>query len=348
MIRLSLVVALAAILLAPPAPVGAATNQRLGAVDIACDDDRFCVAAMTARDSSGEVASVLQLSRRPESRSRWMVAISTLGALADRDRPVALAVDGGVGITLRPGSDYAPFVEPGTFYVLSQGALDRLMVDLRVGFEARFSYIDIAGAPHTDRYSLDGLSAALAEIDRQQGRIAGDRRAGPPVDLPPAPEVDRQVLVARDGVPPRLVEWHAASSTCEALDSPTLGAVDAIIGPLSDTAMLYALPCFLRAGRPSYRLYLIESGEIGGMHTLVFAAFSRRFGWTGAETLESVGFDPAERVLTATDLGGVGGCPYSGRWSFDDFAFRLDEMRVPEDCTSAPADPADWPAVFTR
>jgi hypothetical protein len=328
--------------------VEAAITRNFGAVRASCDDDRTCVAALTARDTDGAVLSVVQISRTPEPRSRWTIAVSTLANLADKDRPVSFAVDGGISITLRPPSDFAPFVEPSTFYVLSQPALDRLMSDLTVGTTLRFTYIDIAGVSHTDRYGLDGVRAALVEIDRQQGRIVGDRRAGPPPpDLPPAPEVDEAAVIALDGVPPRLLDWHLAASVCETPESPSLSGVDPVIAPLSDTAMLYALPCFVRDGRPNHRLYLIESGEIGGMHALYFATWSARFGWSGTDTLEAIAYDPATRRLTATDLGGVEGCGWAGEWTFDAYAFRLDALRAEEDC-DAGTDPSTWPAVFSR
>ncbi|HUG62894.1 MAG TPA: DUF1176 domain-containing protein [Methylomirabilota bacterium] len=342
-------VILAAVLgFAETAPADAATSARFGSVDVACDDDLTCVAAIASRAADGSVTSVLQVGRIPTSRSRWTIAFSTLAHLADRDRPVSVAVDGGVGITLRPGADFAPFVDAGTFYILSSYGLDRLMVDLQLGYEARISYIDIAGGAHTDRYPLDGFTAALAEIDRVQRRIGRDRRAGPPEDLPPAPEVDTDLLIALEGVPPRLLEWHLASSNCEAPDTSSLAGVDTVIAPLSDTAMLYAIPCFVRGGRPNHRLYMIESGEIGGMHTLLFATYSTRFGWTGADVLEDIAYDPGTRRLTATESGGLDACAAAGVWTFDALAFRLDEMRAPESCTAPGGDPADWPVVYQR
>jgi hypothetical protein len=348
-IRFGLVVAAAVIVhLAILVPADAAFSRRFGSVQVTCDDDNSCVAALTARAPDGAVRSVVQIARPKMPRSRWTIAVSTLANLADRDRPVSFAIDGGVNITLRPPADIAPFVEASTFYVLAQQALDRLMVDMRIGTTLRFSYIDIAGSPYTDRFALDGLQAALAEIDRQQNRIVGDRRTGPPPpDLPPAPEVDQAALVALEGVPARLMDWHLASGVCEAPGSSSLSAVETVIGPLSETAMLYAIPCFVRDGRPNHRLYVIESGEIGGITVLYFASWSARFGWSGTDTLEAIGFDPETGSLTATDLGGVDGCGWSGRWTWDAFAFRLDEVRAPADC-SAPSDPASWPAVFSR
>lgn len=346
-VRLLAGLALACLAGLAPADGLAQTRAAFGNVAVACDEDLACVAAVPARAADGTVVSVLQVGRTPATRSRWTIAVSTLVDLADRNRPVSFNVDGGVGITLRPGADYAPFVQAGTFYVLSQYALDRLMVDMQVGYQARFSYIDIAGAPHTDRYDLDGLTAALSEIDRIQRRIVGDRRAGPPDDLPPAPDVDREAMIAVAGVPDRLVDLHIASSACEAPDGPALSGIEPVIAALSETAMLYALPCFARADGPSYRLYVIESGEIGGMHTLYFAVWSPTFAWTGVDTLEAIAYDGETNRLTGLHRG-LGGCAAFGVWAFEQLAFRLVEMRAPATCGPDAGDPAGWPVVFPK
>jgi hypothetical protein len=340
---IALVLALAAAAAGLIPPAAAEMRRTFGSVTVLCTDDRYCAAAI--QSDGAEPGSVLQLSRSPGSRSRWTLSISTFAALADRDRPVSISIDNGVGVTLRPVSDYAPFVNATDFYVVSQSALDRLMVRLQAGNTLRFSYIDIAGGPHTDRFSLDGLGAAMTDVDRQQGRVVGDRRAGPPEDLPPAPTIDRQAVVAEAGVPERLLEWHAAGSTCEAIDGPSIADVPPVIGPLSETAMLYALPCYRSGERTVYRLYLIESGEIGGMHLLAFAVFSPRFGWMGTDTLHAVAYDADARRLSAEALDAAG-CGSRGSWTFDAFAFRLDRFEVADGCANGatPAWRQVWPA----
>ncbi len=142
-------------------------------------------------------------------------------------------------------------------------------------------------------FRLKGLDDALDAIDDAQKRVVGDRRFGPPEGLSPAPRIDRQSAAAATGVPPRLADWHATSTACEAADGPDLATVAPIVGPLSETAMLYALPCSRSAGRVSYRLYLVETGEIGGIDDLAFAGWSPRFGWFGTDTLDEAAYDPA-------------------------------------------------------
>lgn len=336
-----LLLAVAALLAAAGAAGAAETVKRFGNVTVRCTDDSTCAAVIR---SEGEPSgSVLALERGPASRARWTLSVTTLAALADRDRAIGISVDNGVGVTLQPTADYAPFVDAAHFYVLSQSALDRIMVRLADGSTLRVSYIDIAGAPHTDAFRLKGLSDALDAIDDAQRRVVGDRRFGPPQGLPPAPVVDRQQLVAEQGVPPRLVELHGLSSGCEALDSPLLSTIPPVIGALSDTAMLYALPCTVGGKRTSYRLYLAESGEIGGLQTLAFAGFSRRFGWYGTLTLDAVAYDPEAHRLTA-ETRDAGGCAGRGSWVFDAYAFRLERFES-ADCGEKTS--TGWRAIFT-
>lgn len=307
----------------------AAVSKRFGAFSVACDDSQHCAATVQAVNP--DKASVFVLQRSPESRARWTVSISTLGVLADRDRPVALSVDNGVDITLRPVSDYAPFVNASDYYLVSQSPLDRLMLQVQRGHMLRFSFIDISGAPHSDRFPLDGLAQALNEIDSQQGRITGDRRAGPPIGLPEAPEVDVAAHLAAAGVPPRLLELHLASAACETPDAADIVDAKPLIAPLSETATLYAIPCFRNAAGLASRLYMIESGEIGGMQQLLFAGFSDRLGWYGVDALTAVAYDAASHRLEATGADDHG-CAFRGAWTFTDTAFRLDKLSAATSC----------------
>lgn len=350
--RAALVLAVAGFgIMASAGPAAAAETVRFGNVTAVCEDDGNCAALVpsterrAAADGREQPVAVFQLERAPGSRARWTMSFTTLADLADRDRSIAMAVDGGVGVTLRAEADYAPFVRPESFYILSTAGRDRMMIDLQSGATLRISYIDITGAPREPRFSLDGLTSALAHIDRAQNRIAGDRRTGPPEDLPRAPIVDVPALIAAAGVPAELVARHGATE-CEAIDSPRLAALDPLIAPLSDTATLYVLPCYARdGGRVAARLWLIESGEIGGVHALYFADFSSRFGWTGTEVLENVAYDEGARVLTATMPGTSDGCGRTGRWRWDAYAFKLERFAVWEDCIR-PRAAATWPVVY--
>lgn len=318
----------------------AAVSKRFGAVSVSCDDDLHCAASVQAANQ--DKASVFVLQRSPESRARWTVLVSTLGMLADRNRPVALSVDNGVDITLYPGSDYAPFVHPSDYYIVSPSALGRLMLQIQRGHMLRFSFIDIAGAAHSDRFPLDGLTPALYEIDHLQGRIPGDRRAEPPVGLPDAPDVDVASRLSAAGVPPRLLELHLASSACEAPDAADIADAKPLTAPLSETATLYAIPCFRNASGLASRLYMIESGEIGGMSPLMFAGFSDRLGWYGVDVLTDVVYDAASHKLEAKGADDHS-CAFRGTWTFTDTAFRLDHLSAATSC-GTPA--TGWKDVY--
>lgn len=311
-------------------PAAAETSvTRFGGFAVACDDARNCTATVQAINP--DKASVFVLSRPLGSRARWVLSISTLGVLIDRDRPVALSIDNGVDTTLRPVSDYAAFVSPTDYYVVSQTALDRLMLQLQRGHVLRFSFIDVAGAAHTDRFPLDGLAAALTDIDRRQDRIPGDRRAGPPLDLPEAPDIDVAAHLMAAGVPPRLLDLHIASAACAAPDAADIADTAPLIGELSETATLYAIPCYRSGDGLASRLYLLERGEIGGMQALLFAGYSDRLGWFGVDTLTDVAYDAATRELAASGRDDHG-CAFRGRWTFTDTAFRLDKLEAGTSC----------------
>lgn len=335
-----LVLAMAMMVLVLGAAQTASAATRFGAFSVSCDESRHCAASVQAVNP--DKASVFVLQRAAESRARWTVSISTLGVLADRDRPVSLSIDNGVDITLQPVSDYAPFVNPSDYYIVSPSALGRLMLQVLRGHTLRFSFIDLAGAAHTDRFRLDGLADALNEIDRQQGRIAGDRRAGPPVGLPEAPDVDVGAHLAAAGVPPRLLDLHIGSTACAAPDAADIVDAPPLIAPLSETATLYAIPCFRNASGVAFRLYQIESGEIGGMTPLVFAGFSDRLGWYGVDILFDVAFDAANHRLEGKGADDHG-CAFRAGWTFTDTAFRLDRLSA---ATSCGASPAGWKDVY--
>lgn len=322
------------------ADASAQVAKRFGGFSVVCDDSLHCAATVQAVNP--DKASVFVLSRAPESRARWAASISTLGVLADRDRPVALSVDNGVDITLRPVSDYAPFVNPSDYYIVSPTALDRLMLQVQRGHMLRFSFIDLAGTAHSDRFPLDGLAQALNEIDSQQGRISGDRRAGPPVGLPEAPDVDVAAHLAAAGVPPRLLELHLASAACEAPDAADIADAKPLTAPLSETATLYAIPCFRNTSGLASRLYMIESGEIGGMSPLLFAGFSDRLGWYGVDVLTDVAYDATSHKLEAKGADDHG-CAFRGEWTFTDTAFRLDRLSAATSCGAAAA---DWKDIY--
>lgn len=316
------ILAAAATLLAAFPAVGADSLKRFGAITVACDATAGCAASVPA--TTGE--SLLVLARAAGWRARWIVSVSTGRTLVNRNRAISLSIDNGVDITLEPGADYDAFVHPSSYYILSPSALARLMLQIQRGHTLRFAYIDVAGAPHADSFPIDRLSQALSEIDDRQGHVAGDRRAGPPTDLSPAPEVDEAATIAAEGIPDRLRDLQRGLGECEAEDGPGLADETPLIGALSDTATLYALPCFRADAGLAYRLYTVERGEIGGIHRQIFALWSNAFGWTGADTLYGVVLDAGDTSRLDGDLVDEAGCRLHGRWSWQTTGYRLETL----------------------
>lgn len=269
------------------------------------------------------------------------------GAIADRERPISVRVDGKRLFDLDPRTGYAPFERPDAFWLTDQKTAATLLASLLKAKTLRLEYIDVAGAPHDADFTLDGLDKLLAWTDERLGKKGAKREAVAPPGLAPAPVVTKAELIVRQGVPPRLIERHMAASDCEAPNSPLLKAVKPVIGPLSKTAMLYGIPCAASAGNVSYRIWVVESGEIGGITPLYFASFDPAFGWKGSDLVFNIAFDSKEARLTSTFRGrGGADCGSRGQWRWKDFAFAMEEFRSNADCGGG--EPDSWTRVFPR
>ncbi|MEJ1160726.1 DUF1176 domain-containing protein [Prosthecomicrobium sp. N25] len=288
---------------------------------------------------------VLLLGRFP-GQDALSVGFAAPGAIPDRERPVSLRLDGKAIGTLAPDRGYQPLERPEAFWILDTrlagqivqaGAADRLL---------RIEYLDVTGAAFDADFRLDGLAAVTAAMDQALGRKIRRDAAVAPKGLAPAPAVAKAELIARQGLPPRLVERHRAASDCEDPASPLLKPIPPVIGPLSKTAMLYAVPCAASGGEVSYRLWVVESGEIGGITPLYFALYDETFGWRGTDLLPNVAFDPREARLTARSTArSDAACGSRGQWRWKDYGFALEDFRSAPDCAKG-ANPADWPRVF--
>ncbi|HOV05013.1 MAG TPA: DUF1176 domain-containing protein [Kaistiaceae bacterium] len=309
-----------------------------------CDEAGACTATSPSLASP---ADHLFVARAATGKADWNLGFSTNAALADRDRPINIRVAGGAATTLRPASGYGPFAAPQDFYVTDPAAGTRIFAEMAAGAALRVEYVDIAGGAHDLDASLAGLSAALLWIDERQGRLDSPRRIAAPGHLAPAAAIDEGARIAAAGVPPLLAEAHARTSDCEALESELIAGVEPVIGALSDTATLYALPCTAGAYQVAYRLYVVERGEIGGIRPLYFADYSEDFGWRGTDLLMSVAFDAETATLTSFAKGrGLADCGTAGTWVWRDFDFALVEFRAKDTCDGTP--PQDWPRVFPQ
>lgn len=313
-----------------------------------CEPSGRC-AATTAigSDTDGFVARyLLRVTRGAGLKDAWSISISTIATLADRDRPVEIRVDDNAPITLKPKSGYAPFGNVNDFFVTSDRALKTLFQQMLAGNTMRFTFLDVTAAPYDADFSLSGLSAALSWIDGRQGRRDDQRTASAPTGIAPAPEVDKSLAVARLGIPPRLLHLHRSASACEDPHSEVMSEFKPVIGPVSGTAMLYGIPCMAGAYNVGYRLYIVESGEIGGIEPLYFAAHTGSHGWSGSDVLFNISFDAATKTLSSFYKGrGLGDCGNAGTWIWRKYAFAMVRFRAWSRCDGKRS-PGNWPVIF--
>jgi len=277
-------------------------------------DASACKASLASQSHD----EALLLGRWP-SAGGLSIGLATPHGIADRERPIDVSVDDKVALTLRPGSDYRPLERVEAFWITDAHAAATALSALQKGKRLRISYLDMVGAPHDADFDLSALAKVVDFIDRQQ-HGGTDRPTGvaPPATVPPAPDVSRIDLIIRMGLPERLLIRHARASDCEDPASPRLKAVAPVIGPLSKTAILYAIPCTMSGQEITYRLWVIETGEIGGITPLAFALFDPSFGWRGSDILYNVSFDAnGARLTSALKATQQGSCGYHAQLSAD-------------------------------
>lgn len=283
---------------------------------------------------------------RFETGDGLAVGLASPGAIVDRDRPMTLRIDGRRIGDIPPKSGFAPLERVETFWIVDPGLARTVVEALPTAKSLRFEYIDVTGAPHDADIDVAGFADLLAWTDRQLGRTTAKPTGVAPRGLDAAPSPSRGELVVRMGVPPRLLAKHTAASDCEASNSPLLRAFKPVIGVLSSTAILYSIPCTASQGNVSYRLWVVESGEIGGITAQYFALFDPVYGWKGSDLLHNVAYDEKSTRLTATYRAG-GGCGGRGAWKWKSWAFAMEEYRMAADCVEG-SDPTGWPKVWPK
>ncbi len=321
------------------APVHAAETAVKG-WNIRCD-------APACRASKPSVSGLQALMiGRFETGDGLAVGLAAPGAIVDRDRPMTLRIDGRRIADLAPRSGFLPLERVDAFWI-TDAALARAIVDaLPSAKSLRFEYIDVTGAPHDADIEIAGFAEMLAATDQALGRNTAKATGVAPRGLDAAPSPSRGELVVRMGVPPRLLAKHTAASDCEAANSPLLRAFKPVIGVLSSTAILYSIPCTASQGNVSYRLWVVESGEIGGIAAQYFALFDPTYGWKGSDLLNNVAYDEKTTRLTAVVRTG-GGCGGRGSWKWKSWAFAMEEYRMAADCVEG-SDPTGWPKVWPK
>lgn len=335
----AMLAAAAAALMSAAGPAAAQQDQAVAGWALRCDA-QSCRASLPS--ASGLQA--LTFARLP-GQDGLALGFAAPTAIPDRERPVNLRLDGRPLATLAPERGYQAFERPEAFWILDARAVTAILGAAGAGRILRVEYLDVTGAPHDADFALDGLAALIAATDDRLGAKA--RREGvAPKGLAAAPQVAKADLVARQGLPARLLERHREASDCEDPQSALLKPLAPVIGPLSKTAMLYAIPCTSSAGQVSYKLWVVESGEIGGTTPLFFALYDPVFGWRGTDLLPNVAYEPGATRLTARSTArSDAGCGAYGVWRWKNYGFALEEFRAAPDCRAS-RDPSDWPRIF--
>lgn len=329
----------AALLLAPASPAGAEpVTTEIKGWKAMCEAP-VCRASLPS--ASGLQALMLG---RFEIGDGIAVGLSTPGAIADRDRPMTLRIDGRQIADIEPKSGHLPYEKVESFWIVDARLAEAILAARTGPKKLRIEYIDVTGAPHDADFDLAALSEVIAWTDERLGRASGKVVGAAPRGLIAAPETPRSDLVIRQGIPPRLAAKHMSASECEAPNSPLLRAFKPVIGVLSSTAILYAIPCTASAGNVSFRLWVVESGEIGGITPLYFATFDGALGWKGTDLLHNIAYDEKATRLTSTFK--AGGCGARGVWRWKKWTFEMLETRVASECVEG-RDPAEWPLMWS-
>ena len=88
--------------------------------------------------------------------------------------------------------------------------------------------------------------------------------------------------------------------------------LDPVIARLSVTVRIAAVPCV--RGAYNFRLYRVETGEIGGIQTLYFADYTDSHGWSGTDILFNIDLDDTGRLSAFAKGRGLGDCGSFGLW----------------------------------
>lgn len=201
-----------------------------------------------------------------------------------------------------------------------------------------------------------GAAAPLVEVPAERPADAATPAPGTAADAAPGetpPPADGPVArpeTAEDppplpaslaGVPEPVLALHVSTTFCEDPSGPPLAGHDALVAPLGPTAVLVGVPCTGDAERAAFRLYVHETGEIGGVHAQFFALPSKSLGWTGTEALWSPKVDAEGRLTGTLYDPGEGRCASRGRWRWTGYALALETAEMEATCGKG-----DWRTIY--
>lgn len=134
------------------------------------------------------------------------------------------------------------------------------------------------------------------------------------------------------GVPDPVVALHISTTFCEDPSGPALADHPALLAELGPTAVLVGIPCTGDATRAAFRLYVLETGEIGGVHAQFFGLPSKTLGWTGTEVLWQPSMDADGRLTGTLYDPGEGRCMSRGRWRWNGYALAMETAEMEASC----------------
>ena len=309
-----------------------------------CSADGGCEASTGDQGANvpGDTVRLI-LERTSNESPGWFIALEFLRKPTRPDRAITLAIPGRPEIVISGDSDFRAYGGPERFYVTAQSALNALLPAVLAGDVIKISYFDVTNESRAYPLSLSGVSASLLWIEEQMRMVGAPRIASAPVGLPPAtPSAEDNIRQA--GIPETVQAYHERTSSCEIYDDQELKNLGFVIEPLGATSTLYALPCTHHAYNVTYRLYVRDIGEIGGIRTLHFATYSDTTNWSGTDLLFNIQVEG--RQLSAFYKGrGLGDCGTLGFWTWQDYEYRLERFAAQTDCKGVPAD--QWPVLFS-
>jgi hypothetical protein len=156
-----------------------------------------------------------------------------------------------------------------------------------------------------------------------------------------APEEVPALPASLAGVPDPVVALHISTTFCEDPSGPALADHAALLAELGPTAVLVGIPCTGDATRAAFRLYVLETGEIGGVHAQFFALPSKTLGWTGTEVLWAPSMDADGRLTGTLYDPGEGRCASRGRWRWNGYALALETAELEASCGKG-----DWRTAY--
>lgn len=349
----------------------AAQDGRFGAFQVSCSARNYCIAEAQARAPDGEPA-VFKLERGPRPASKVFVTTGPdepleVGMRVDID---IAGLDGPFGVYGDVGRVY-----DGNEMTFAGPARRELVTKLRLGTRAEVT-IGFGGAtgPLTYTVPLDGLTLALLEIDRRQGRLGrrdaivawgsaplprsgGERgaqtltRSGSAVPAeraeaapaaPAAPSADDYSLVYDAAALPREVRI-AGTERYDCALGETLPAFGAHRVGFSNGAALYIVPCLTGDANVASYVMVRFPGADAGFLVLDFFEVG-----DAAPLVLNPEYDVAAARITTHGYDSPDyDCGEFRAWRVDPqtFDLALEEVRIKADCDGTVSAPAAWPLV---